>query len=136
MSRNEEEDPQIRVLYDLCSMIFHVLRCPPPVTPPFPATLSPANPSSSSSSIRRDTTAYYLAQISPASFACLFLGISVSLMILGSVTFLIGFILMPWIIGLVLIFYFAGFLSNLSDFGRSFLCWALPPQDVPAWKRL
>ncbi|XP_021727920.1 uncharacterized protein LOC110695039 [Chenopodium quinoa] len=134
MSRNEE-DPQIRVLYDLCSMIFHILRYPTPITLPFPATLSPEN-SLSSSSIRRNTTPYYPTQISPASFACLFLGISLTLMILGSVAFLIGFILMPWIIGLVLVFYFAGFLSNLSDFGRSFLCWALSPQHVPAWKRL
>ncbi|XP_021713708.1 uncharacterized protein LOC110681869 isoform X1 [Chenopodium quinoa] len=127
MSRNEEDDPQIRVLYDLCSMIFHILRYPTPITLPFP---------SSSLSIRRNTTPYYPTQISPESFACLFLGISLTLMILGSVAFLIGFILMPWIIGLVLVFYFAGFLSNLSDFGRSFLCWALSPQHVPAWKRL
>ncbi|XP_010680009.2 uncharacterized protein LOC104895249 [Beta vulgaris subsp. vulgaris] len=134
MLRNEN-DPQIRVLYDLFSMIIHILRWPTPVTHRFPARFSPEIPSSSSS-IRRNTTPYYTTQMSPASFACLFLGISLTLMVFGSVAFLIGFILMPWIIGLVLIFYFAGFLSSLSDFGQSFLTWALFPQDVPAWKRL
>ncbi|KNA11231.1 hypothetical protein SOVF_137090 [Spinacia oleracea] len=133
MSTNDE-DPQTRVLHDLCSMIFNILRCPPTITLPSPATFSPEN--ASSSSIRRNTAQYYPEQISPTAFACLFLGISLILMILGSVAFLIGFILMPWIIGLVLVFYFAGILSNLSYFGRSCLSWAFFPQDVHAWKCL
>ncbi|KAL2906999.1 Protein spaetzle 4 [Bienertia sinuspersici] len=134
MLRNEE-DPQIRVLYDLCSMIFHTLQYPSSITHSLPAAFSSEYPSSSSL-IRRNRTSYSSAQISPASFACLFLGISLTLMICGFITFLIGFILMPWIITLVLIFYFAGFLSNLSDFGRSLVIWALSPPDAPAWKHL
>ncbi|KAG8384982.1 hypothetical protein BUALT_Bualt04G0174800 [Buddleja alternifolia] len=104
-----EEDEQTRVLYELCSMIIHIFRSPPlPIS--FP-TLS-SQPSSSSSPP---------SQISPAAFGSLFIGISVALMLFGSVTFLIGFILMPLVIMLVMLFYFVGIVSNLSEIGRSIL---------------
>ncbi|KAL3829470.1 hypothetical protein ACJIZ3_018272 [Penstemon smallii] len=103
-----EQDQQTRVLYDLCSMIFNILRSPPlPIS--FPTvTLTPSQPSTS-------------PQISPAAFGSLFVGISIALMLFGSVTFVIGFILMPLVITLVLLFYFVGIVSNLSEIGRAIL---------------
>lgn len=100
-------DSQSGVFYELCSMIVHLLRIPP-LPLPFP-TLTNVGLSSSKTT-------------SPAAFGSLFLGISVALMLFGSLTFFIGFILMPLVIGLVLLFYFAGFVSILSEFGRSILC--------------
>lgn len=44
-----------------------------------------------------------------------------ALMLCGSVTFVIGFILMPWVLGLVMIFYFFGLVSNLSGLGNAIL---------------
>lgn len=123
-----KEDPIIRVLHDLYTMIIHTLDFPLPITTnAFPTIVYPEN--SSSLSIRRSTTPYYSTQIPPALFACLILGISLWLMLFGSVIFLLGFILMPWIIVLVFIIYFAGFLFSLSDFGRNSLKWGLPAED-------
>ncbi|GFP97735.1 hypothetical protein PHJA_001917600 [Phtheirospermum japonicum] len=51
----------------------------------------------------------------------LFIGISITLMMFGSVTFIIGFILMPLVITLVMLFYVAGFVSNFSEIGRAIL---------------
>ncbi|CAK9161223.1 unnamed protein product [Ilex paraguariensis] len=102
------QDQQTRVFYELCSMIIHILGSPPLPTP-FPSLLG----SSVSSS---------WSQASPTAFASLFLGISLALMLFGSVTFLIGFILMPCVVGLVLLFYFVGIVQNLSELGRAFLC--------------
>jgi hypothetical protein len=102
-----DQDPQSSVFYELCSMIFQILRTPP-LSLPFP-TLTNVGPSS-------------YKTISPAAFGSLFIGISVALMLFGSLTFFIGFILMPLVIGLVLLFYFAGFVSSLSELGRSILC--------------
>lgn len=44
-----------------------------------------------------------------------------ALMLFGIVTFLIGFVLMPLVIMLVLLFYFAAIVSKLSEIGRSIL---------------
>ncbi|XP_059451493.1 uncharacterized protein LOC132182306 [Corylus avellana] len=112
-----DQDPQSSVLFELCSMIVHVLRTPP-LPFPFP-TLTIVGPSSKTTS--------------PAAFGSLFIGISVALMLFGSLTFLIGFILMPLVIGLVLLFYFVGFVSILSEFGRSILCPVDSPKNAPAW---
>ncbi|KAJ0112873.1 hypothetical protein Patl1_03052 [Pistacia atlantica] len=51
-------------------------------------------------------------------------------MLFGSITFVVGFILMPWVLGSVLLLYLSGFLSNLSQLGRSFFFCS---GDVPAW---
>jgi hypothetical protein len=68
------------------------------------------------------------------------LGISLALMLCGSVTFFIGFILMPWVLGLVMVFYVVGIISTLSMLGRSILCYATAPstprKEIPAWKLL
>ena len=42
-------------------------------------------------------------------------------MLFGSVIFVIGFILMPLVIALLLLFYFAWIISNLSEIGRVIL---------------
>lgn len=63
-----------------------------------------------------------------------------ALMLCGSVTFFIGFVLMPWVIGLIMVLYVAGIVTTLSDIGRSVLCYIMaapeppPRKDIPAWK--
>ncbi|CAM8953522.1 unnamed protein product [Rhodiola kirilowii] len=126
MRRSIHQDPQSRVFYELSSLVLGILRFPP------------FEPSSSvSSSSRRRLP----AQITPAGFASLMLGISLSMMLCGSVTFLIGFMLMPWVIGLIMVLYVVGVVSSISMLGRALLCHitalASPPQkDVPEWKLL
>ncbi|KAI3463119.1 hypothetical protein Pfo_019782 [Paulownia fortunei] len=106
-----EQDQQTRVLYELWSMIIHILRSPPlPISFPSLSLLS----SWSSSPSQRP-------QISPAAFGSLFIGISIALMLFGLVTFVIGFVLMPLVMLLVLLFYFVGIVSKLSEIGRSIL---------------
>ncbi|KAJ8648920.1 hypothetical protein MRB53_001943 [Persea americana] len=102
------QDQQSRVFYELCALLLSILR-PPPLSvsvspPPSPATAPP----------RR-------SEISPSALASLLLGVSMALMLCGSVTFVIGFILMPWVLGLVMIFYFFGLVSNLSGLGNAIL---------------
>ncbi|KAJ4830212.1 hypothetical protein Tsubulata_035746 [Turnera subulata] len=116
-----QEQGQSRVFYELCSMIIQILKVPSlpvPIRNPYVASTSSSASSSSSSSGFPVAT---LAQVSPTAFASLFIGISLALMLFGTVTFVIGFILMPWVFGLVLLFYVAGILSTLSDFGKSLL---------------
>ena len=67
-----------RILYEISSMIIHILRSPPLPTP-FPSpfatlTMEPSFSSSSSSSSSRQNVT--LSQVSPTAFASLFLGIS------------------------------------------------------------
>ncbi|KAK7400031.1 hypothetical protein VNO78_11229 [Psophocarpus tetragonolobus] len=109
-----QQDQQSRVLCELSALVFNLLRSPPIVPDP-PARRSPP-------------------QITPAGFASLLLGISVALMLCGSVTFFIGFMLMPWVLGLVMLFYVAAVVSSLSVLGRSILCYATPRKDLPEWK--
>lgn len=87
-----EENPS--VFYDLCALLFSILRQPP-------------HPSSSP---RMEIP------ISPGEIVSLLLGISLSLMLCGSVILIIGFILLPWIIGIVILFYLLSFLSILLPF--------------------
>ncbi|KAG0515928.1 hypothetical protein BDA96_10G319200 [Sorghum bicolor] len=53
--------------------------------------------------------------MSPAAAASMLLGASVALMLCGSVSFAIGFFLMPWVAGLALLFGFAGAVNTLSS---------------------
>ncbi|KFK44629.1 hypothetical protein AALP_AA1G283500 [Arabis alpina] len=116
-------------------MVFSLLR-----SPPMPISFSdqfpdpPARFSSSSSPS--------MSHISPSGFASLLLGISVALMLCGSVTFFIGFLLMPWVLALILVFYVAGIVSAISMAGRSLLCYVLSPppssssKHISEWKLL
>ena len=73
---------------------------------------------------------YGRPRASPAGLVSLLLGMSMALMLSGSVTFMIGFVLMPWILGLVMVLHFVGMMSSLSAFGRSIVCPG-PPSPIP-----
>ncbi|XP_010250668.1 PREDICTED: uncharacterized protein LOC104592855 [Nelumbo nucifera] len=124
-----DQDQQSRVFYELCALILNILR-----SAPFP--FSHSSPSSAMAPAASPTT----AQVSPASFASLLLGVSIALMLCGSVTFFIGFILMPWVLGLLMVFNLIGFVSNLSGLGRAILCPAPSSsssrKEMPAWNCL
>ncbi|MCL7027675.1 hypothetical protein MKW94_021766 [Papaver nudicaule] len=116
---NEEQDQQSRVFSELSSLIHGILKYP-----------SSCTTSSSGSVVVTPNN----RQVSAAGFASLLLGVSLSLMLCGSVTFVIGFILMPWVLGIVLVFYLVGVVSALSSFGRAFL-YPPPPstKQIPEW---
>ncbi|WOL15888.1 hypothetical protein Cni_G24669 [Canna indica] len=69
--------------------------------------------------------------VTPAGFASFLLGASLAMVLGGSMTFLIGFFLLPWVIGLVLVLHLVGVVSNLSGLGRAILCRSAPlePQE-------
>ena len=111
------QDQQSRVFYELSALVLNLLR-----SPPSPTSFTDHSPEVYA--LRRPTA----TQISPAGFASLLLGISLALMLCGSVTFFIGFILMPWVLGLVMVFYFVGIVSSLSVLGRAIICHATAPE--------
>ncbi|KAF8390665.1 hypothetical protein HHK36_025192 [Tetracentron sinense] len=128
--RGQDQDQHSRVFNELCSLVLNILRSPllpiPFSDPPPPPVMAP----SVSSSSRPMTT----TQVSPAGFASLLLGVSLALMLCGSVTFFIGFMLMPWVLGLVMVFYMVGIVSNLSGLGRAIFC--PPAAPVPPGKEM
>nr|XP_043606439.1 uncharacterized protein LOC122578528 [Erigeron canadensis] len=129
MTRQNPQDQQSRVFYELSALILNLIRYPPV-------------PVQYSGEVRRQPRAAPLSQITPAGFASMLLGVSLALMLCGSITFLIGFILMPWVLGLVMLFYIAGIVSSLSILGRAIFYHTLSPapsprkSTVPAWKLL
>lgn len=126
--QQQQQDQNSRVFCELSALVFNLLRShPTPVSFPDRAPIVPVRPSESPLA-RRSSTA---GQITPAGFAALLLGISVSLMLCGSVTFFLGFMLMPWVIGLVMVLYVAGVVTSLSVIGRSIF---YPRKDFPEWK--
>lgn len=132
------QDQQSRVFYELSALVLNILRSPP--TPIQFSDEPQPRPPVTSSSRRPPPPPPALPQITPAGFASLLLGISLALMLCGSVTFFIGFLLMPWVLGLVMIFYVVGIVSSLSMLGRAILCHTTSPSSprkgVPAWKLL
>ncbi|KAJ6414729.1 hypothetical protein OIU84_003692 [Salix udensis] len=114
MMRRQNQDQQSRVLDELSALVFNLLRSPStPISQfPVPSTL-----------VRRRR----FPGLTPGGFASLLLGISLTLMLCGSVTFFIGFLLMPWVLGLVMVLYVAGILSTITMLGRSILCYATTP---------
>ncbi|XP_058759962.1 uncharacterized protein LOC131633268 [Vicia villosa] len=122
----EEGDQQSKILYDLVSMIINTLKLPPlpfPLSTPYPSSYSSTS-SSSSSSKRQPWWMTILLKFpydSPAVLVSLFLCIYLALMLFGSVIFLTGLLLLPWITVLVVVFYAAAFVSNVSFMGRFFL---------------
>ncbi|XP_016665798.1 uncharacterized protein [Gossypium hirsutum] len=118
---------QSRFFYELLALVLNLLRLP---TMPLPFSDQPAAPER----IPLPRTAS-MTTIPPAGFAWLMLGISISLMLCGSVTFFIGFMLMPWVLGLVMVCYVVGIVSTVSMLGRSILCYAMAPpsrrKDIP-----
>ncbi|OQU86784.1 hypothetical protein SORBI_3003G145500, partial [Sorghum bicolor] len=73
--------------------------------------------------------------ISPAAAASMLLGASVALMLCGSVTFAIGFFLMPWVAGLALLFGFAA-PSTPSPRGSSSAPTPSSPRPLPPRRSL
>ena len=124
------QDQQSKIICELSSLVFNLLQFPSsPSSFSDRSPIVPVHPSVSS--FRRSSTG---GQITPAGFAALLLGISTALMLCGSVTFFIGFMLLPWVLGLVMVFYVAGIVSSLSVLGRSVLCFASPRKDFAEWK--
>ncbi|CAL9152733.1 uncharacterized protein LOC135680481 [Musa acuminata AAA Group] len=94
-------DQQSRLVYELCALLLAALHSSPHDAP---ATLYPPGP------------------VSPAGFASFLLGASLAMMLGGSLTFLIGFLLMPWVIGLLMLLYVVEIVSSLSGLGRAIVC--------------
>ncbi|XP_010499202.1 PREDICTED: uncharacterized protein LOC104776776 [Camelina sativa] len=146
MRRGERDQQQSRVFYDLSSLVLNLLRSPPmPISfpddqfsDPPPPRIRPRPPHTSShhrfSSLSSSSPS--LAHISPSGFASLLLGISVALMLCGSVTFFIGFLLLPWVLALIMVFYVAGIVSAISMVGRSILCYVLTPPSFSSGKQI
>ncbi|KAL3835714.1 hypothetical protein ACJIZ3_010450 [Penstemon smallii] len=139
MRRSEPEnqyDYHTKIFYELSALVLNMMRCPPPPMEYSEALIQRSGRSS-------------VEQMTPAGLASLLLGISLALMLCGSVTFFIGFILMPWVIGLVMFLYFVGMVSGISMIGKAIFSYnnnnpntnsAPPPpsprKDVPSWKFL
>ncbi|XP_044490401.1 uncharacterized protein LOC123214596 isoform X2 [Mangifera indica] len=117
-----QQDQQSRVFYELSALVLNILRSPPS---PIPYS------DQSSTVIVSSTRSSSLTQITPAGFASLMLGISLALMLCGSVTFFIGFMLMPWVFGLVMVLYIAGIVSTILVLGKSIISYAMPPPSSP-----
>uniref|UniRef100_A0A7C9CIQ7 Uncharacterized protein n=2 Tax=Opuntia streptacantha TaxID=393608 RepID=A0A7C9CIQ7_OPUST len=138
-TQDHHQRQQSRAFYELSSLVLNLLRSPPSGAIHFSDHI-PSSSSEDAAPARRRAAA--VPPITPAGFASLMLGISLSLMLCGSVTFFIGFMLFPWVIGLFIVFYFVGFVSSVSLLGRAFLCYAISPsssppsprKDIPAWK--
>ncbi|XP_039065405.1 uncharacterized protein LOC120210810 isoform X1 [Hibiscus syriacus] len=122
--QQQNQGQQSRVFQDLSALVLNLLRVPTTAAEMFFSEQSPA------SEMRR-----YPRTITPAGVGWLMLGISVSMMFCGSIAFLIGLMLMPWVVGLAIVLYLAGLVSTVSTLGRSILCYAiaplLPPKDIP-----
>ncbi|CAA7034443.1 unnamed protein product [Microthlaspi erraticum] len=137
--RRRQRDEDSRVFYDLSALVLSLLR-----SPPMPISLPDQFPDSPNPPMRirpRFSSSPSMAHISPSGFASLLLGISVALMLCGSVTFFIGFLLMPWVLALIMVFYVAGIVSAISMAGRSILCYVLTPpspsgKEISEWKLL
>ncbi|KAG9150640.1 hypothetical protein Leryth_008106 [Lithospermum erythrorhizon] len=131
-----QQDQQSKMIYELSSIVMNMLRSPP----------TPIDFSDGGSSVEvvrrgRRSRGEVMQEITPAGFASLLLGISLALMLCGSVTFFIGFMLMPWVVGLVLVFYVVGVVSSLSMLGRAIFCHissppSSPKNDCSSWKLL
>ncbi|KAL2519725.1 hypothetical protein Adt_15972 [Abeliophyllum distichum] len=127
-----QHDHQSNIFYELSSLILSILRSPPTLS-----DLSEQTPAVHRRPVTRRAPS--MQQITPAGFASLLLGISLALMLCGSVTFFIGFILMPWVLALVMFLYFVGVVSSLSMIGRAILCHVSAPpspKNDHSWKLL
>ncbi|VFQ65026.1 unnamed protein product [Cuscuta campestris] len=120
-----QQDQHTRALYELSALALSILRCPP-------APIGFADASPVGERLRP-----VQQQISPAGFATFLLGISCALMVCGSVTFFIGFVMMPWVLCLAMVLYFVGIVASLSMLGRSILCHlSFSPEKHPHSRKL
>ncbi|KAH6768971.1 hypothetical protein C2S51_014307 [Perilla frutescens var. frutescens] len=117
-----EDEYRSKAFHELSALVLNIIRSPP-----------------ATERGRRSVPSFQ--QITPAGFASLLLGISLSLMLCGSVTFFIGFVLMPWVLAFVVFFYFVGVVSTISMIGRAILSFNSPlpsprKDDAASWKVL
>ncbi|KAK4413187.1 hypothetical protein Salat_2731200 [Sesamum alatum] len=130
-----QQDYYSKIFYELSALVLNIMRSPPPSPS---STIDFADQTGVGHRRRREEPSFQ--QMTPAGFASLLLGISLALMLCGSVTFFLGFILMPWVLGLVIFLYFVGVVSSISMIGRAILCYnSAPPsprKDIPSWKLL
>ncbi|KMZ67031.1 hypothetical protein ZOSMA_27G00790 [Zostera marina] len=105
--RMHHRDQQSRALNSLCALALTLIRSTP---------LTITDPG-----VRQVVIREKPEKASPTEIATLMLGISVTLMLGGWMTFFIGFFMMPWIVGLVMVLCFVGFVSNVSELGRAIL---------------
>lgn len=123
--RSQQRDQDSRAFYDLSALVLSLLRSPPtPISLPDHHHHFPDSPMMMRSPQHRSLS---MAHITPSGFASLLLGISVALMLCGSVTFFIGFLLLPWVLALIVVLYVAGIVSIISMAGRSILSYLLTP---------
>lgn len=129
----EGEDEHSRALYEIQSLIVHVLKFPLfPIPSSTPYSHVASSSSSSHSSVMRHLcTTLLSSQVSLASFASLFLGISLALMFFGPLAFIIGFVLFPWVTTFVFLFHTALLVSFLSRLGRKLLCSSSMLRNIP-----
>ncbi|XP_047957950.1 uncharacterized protein LOC125203605 [Salvia hispanica] len=123
-----QQDHRSKALHELSALVLNIIRSPPP-----PLDFS----DQSAAAHRRRRQGPSFQQMTPAGFASLLLGISLSLMLCGSMTFFIGLVLMPWVLGLVVSLYFVGVVSSISMIGRSIFCCNSSPRkdaDAAPWK--
>lgn len=122
MTRQSHNDQQSRVFYELSALILNLIRYPPTSVQSIQSIQFPDE-------IRRQSRLIPMSEITPAGFASMLLGISLALMLCGSITFFIGFLLMPWVLGLVMLLYVVGIVSSLSMIGRAIFCHTWPPSS-------
>lgn len=120
LENQRHEDPYSRAFHELSGLVMSLLRSPL-------ASVPSANQSPALSRRHHSPPVPTMKNISPAGFAWLMLGTSVSLMLGGSVTFFLGFMLMPWLLCLVMVLYVAGIVSAVSMLCRSIICYAMAP---------
>lgn len=114
------QDQLSQLLDEFCALVFSVLR---------------ASSGPGSHTLVSGVQGRGRLRASPAGLVSLLLGISTALIFCGSVTFMIGFVLMPWVLGLAMVLHFVGMLTNLSTMGRSILC-PCPSSPMPRRKIL
>ncbi|KAF3969058.1 hypothetical protein CMV_007118 [Castanea mollissima] len=86
MSRRQHQDQQSKVFHELSALVLNILRSPPAPIPFSDDSTAPMTTTrlAEASASRRSSTEAAVAQITPAGFASLMLGISLALMLCGS----------------------------------------------------
>ena len=100
--RRQHQDQQSKVFHELSALVLDILQSPPALIPfsdesPTPMTTTRLATTLAS---RQSSTEVVVVQITLTGSASLMLGISLALMLYGLVTFFIGFLLMPQVLGL------------------------------------
>ncbi|XP_020697737.1 uncharacterized protein LOC110110548 [Dendrobium catenatum] len=127
----DDDQQQSKLIDELCALIFALLRSPhlffPSASTPS-RTLRPCG-----GAVAALFRPQQRSQFTPMGFVSLLLGASLALILCGSVTFVLGCILMPWIIGVLMFSYFVEVISSLSEIGKAVLCLFEPaPLRTPA----